>query len=181
MEGFDLDALQAQLMSVQEEETVYRLSERNCVDILQKLKALELITVVYTLDGKEYLTPERIETEVYREVCEHGGRVSLQDVQTLMNVDIVYVQEAADAIIAKDKDVHMLGGELISKQYLDSMADAIDDSIKEKQQTSVGELSMEFALPVNFMTTAIKQRLGTHIHGNFDNVSIRFHGFMCAG
>ena len=103
MEGFDLDALQAELCAVQAEETTYRLSERNCVDILQRLKKTGQIKVIYTQDGKQYLTPERIRSEVMGEIEEQGGRTTLTDIQAVMNIDITFVQEKAEAIVAEDK------------------------------------------------------------------------------
>ena len=35
-----------------------RLSERNCVEIVMKLLEMKLLDVVFTTDGKQYLTPQ---------------------------------------------------------------------------------------------------------------------------
>ena len=51
-----------------------RLSERNCVEIVQRLTLLGLIDVIFTIDGKEYLTPQELEKEIKEELIVHGGR-----------------------------------------------------------------------------------------------------------
>lgn len=65
--------LQELLQSVQKKETSLRLAERNCIDLVQKLIEKQLIQVVYTRDGKEYITLRQIEREVLDEVLAHGG------------------------------------------------------------------------------------------------------------
>ena len=78
MDDFSLDDLMAELDAVQAEETKHKLSERNCVEILQTLiKSGLLRGLMYTLDGKEYLTPEQLKREVRYELQVAGGRVSL--------------------------------------------------------------------------------------------------------
>ena len=51
----------------------YRLSERNCVEIIWKLKELNLLELLYTTDGKEYLTPQELIKEIREELVVHGG------------------------------------------------------------------------------------------------------------
>lgn len=51
----------------------YRLSERNCVEIVQKLVHLKLVDVIYTTDGKEYLTPQELSKEIREELQVRGG------------------------------------------------------------------------------------------------------------
>lgn len=50
-----------------------RLSERNCVEIIWKLKELNLLEVIYTTDGKEYITPQELSKEIREELIVHGG------------------------------------------------------------------------------------------------------------
>ena len=51
-----------------------RLAERNCHEIVDKLISLGLIEVIYTSDGKSYLTPQELEKEILEEVMVHGGK-----------------------------------------------------------------------------------------------------------
>lgn len=50
-----------------------RLSERNCIEIVQCLVELKLLEVIHTTDGKEYLTPNELAKEVREELTVRGG------------------------------------------------------------------------------------------------------------
>ena len=51
----------------------HRLSERNVIEIVSKLVGFGLIEVIYTIDGKEYLTPQELSKEIREELLVHGG------------------------------------------------------------------------------------------------------------
>lgn len=51
-----------------------RLSERNCIEIVNKLIAQKQLEVVHTLDGKEYVTPAQISKEMRDELHIRGGK-----------------------------------------------------------------------------------------------------------
>lgn len=53
---------------------VFRLSERNCIEIVAKLIAEKQLEVVHTLDGKEYITPAQISREIRDELHVRGGK-----------------------------------------------------------------------------------------------------------
>ncbi len=50
-----------------------RLSERNCIEIVQRLAEAKLVDVIYTTDGKEYLTPQELSKEIREELQVRGG------------------------------------------------------------------------------------------------------------
>ncbi|KAK2563481.1 E3 UFM1-protein ligase 1-like protein [Acropora cervicornis] len=39
------------------------------------------LKVIYTTDGKEYLTPQQLEREIKDELFVHGGRINVVDLQ----------------------------------------------------------------------------------------------------
>lgn len=51
-----------------------RLSERNCIEIVNKLISQNQLDVVHTLDGKEYITPAQISKEMREELHVRGGK-----------------------------------------------------------------------------------------------------------
>ena len=57
--------------------SVNKLSERNCVELVTKLIELKLVDVIYTTDGKEYLTHQQLGKEIKDELWVCGGRVGL--------------------------------------------------------------------------------------------------------
>jgi hypothetical protein len=50
-----------------------RLGERNCVEIVAKLISSKLLDVVFTTDGKEYVTPTHLTKELKDEAYIQGG------------------------------------------------------------------------------------------------------------
>ena len=59
----EIEALQAQLAAACNENVAARLSERNCVELIMKLKELNMIDLVHTTNGKQYLTPDRLKVQ----------------------------------------------------------------------------------------------------------------------
>lgn len=51
----------------------FRLSERNCIEIVAKLVLEKKLDVVHTLDGKEYVTPAQISREMRDELHMQRG------------------------------------------------------------------------------------------------------------
>lgn len=56
--------------------SLFRLSERNCIEIITKLVQEKKLDVVHTLDGKEFITPAQISREIRDELYVHGGQFS---------------------------------------------------------------------------------------------------------
>ena len=56
--------LQKQLKEIQQEEILHRISERNIVEIIEKLKAKREFHLIHTISGKEYITPDQIQLEI---------------------------------------------------------------------------------------------------------------------
>ena len=70
----EVKRLAADFQRAQLSSTSHKLSERNCVELVQKLINLGLIEVIYTTDGREYLTPSELEKEIKEELCVEGGQ-----------------------------------------------------------------------------------------------------------
>ena len=65
--------LAADFKRLQESSIVHRLSERNCIELVGTLGKRGLLDILYTLDGKEYVTPCQLGKEVKDELIVHGG------------------------------------------------------------------------------------------------------------
>ena len=70
----EIKRLAADFQRAQLSSTSLKLSERNCIEIVNKLISLGLLDVIYTTDGKEYLTHQELEKEIRDEVIVHGGK-----------------------------------------------------------------------------------------------------------
>ncbi len=73
----DIDSLLAEFQRVQHASVAAKLSERNCIQVIQKLLDLHLLDAMYTLDGKEYVTPEYLEREIMDELYVRSGELGM--------------------------------------------------------------------------------------------------------
>jgi hypothetical protein len=65
--------LAADFRRVQDSISAHKLSERNCIELVTRLVDSGQVHVVYTLDGKEYVTPQQLEREIRGELIAHRG------------------------------------------------------------------------------------------------------------
>lgn len=144
------------------------LSERNCIEIVNKLISQKQLEVVHTLDGKEYITPAQISKEMRDELHVRGGRVNIVDLQQVINVDLTHIESRVSDIIKSEKHVQMVLGQLIDENYLDQLSEEVNDKLQESGQVTVSELCKAYDLPGDFLTQALTQRLGRIINGHLD-------------
>ncbi|KAI1897424.1 hypothetical protein AGOR_G00083150 [Albula goreensis] len=149
----EIRRLAADFQRAQFADTVQRLSERNCIEIVAKLVGDKQLDVVHTLDGKEYITPSQISREIRDELYVHGGRINIVDLQQIINVDWVHVESRANDIAKSDKNVQLILGQLIDDTYLDRLAEEVNDKLQEAG---------------DFLTEVLSQRLGRIIQGQMD-------------
>ncbi|CAB4010178.1 E3 UFM1- ligase 1, partial [Paramuricea clavata] len=166
----EVKRLAADFQRAQLSSTSHKLSERNCVELVQKLINLGLIDVIYTTDGREYLTPSELEKEIREELFVEGGRINLVDLQQVINVDLSHIESKVAELIKTDRSLVLIQGELIEKHYLDHIAEEINEKLQESGLVSIGELAKTFGFTTDFMLETIEDRLGSIIHGKLDRL-----------
>lgn len=164
----EIRRLAADFQRAQFVDTVQRLSERNCIEIIAQLVAEKKLDVVHTLDGKEYITPAQISREIRDELYVHGGRINIVDLQQIINVDWVHVENRASDIAKSDKGAQLVLGQLIDDTYLDRLAEEVNDKLQEAGLISIAELCKSYDLPGDFLTEELSKRLGKLIQGEMD-------------
>uniref|UniRef100_A0A8C8ZZM3 E3 UFM1-protein ligase 1 n=1 Tax=Prolemur simus TaxID=1328070 RepID=A0A8C8ZZM3_PROSS len=164
----EIRRLAADFQRAQFAEATQRLSERNCIEIVNKLIAQKQLEVVHTLDGKEYITPAQISKEMRDELHVRGGRVNIVDLQQVINVDLTHIENRIGDIVKSEKHVQLVLGQLIDENYLDQLAEEVNDKLQESGQVTISELCKTYDLPGNFLTQALTQRLGRIISGHID-------------
>ena len=60
----EIQRLAADLQRAQLTSSAQKLSERNCIEIVNKLVQTGLLDIIYTSDGKEYITPKQLQREI---------------------------------------------------------------------------------------------------------------------
>ncbi|XP_032762922.1 E3 UFM1-protein ligase 1 [Rattus rattus] len=164
----EIRRLAADFQRAQFAESTQRLSERNCIEIVNKLISQKQLEVVHTLDGKEYITPAQISKEMRDELHVRGGRVNIVDLQQVINVDLTHIENRVGDIIKSEKHVQMVLGQLVDENYLDRLSEEVNDKLQESGQVTVSELCKTYDLPGDFLTQALTQRLGRIINGHLD-------------
>lgn len=91
----DLDALLSALQTTQQKQSSVRLSERNVVELVMKLKQLGLFgeELLHTINGKEYITTDRLKTDIQAALRQEGGRLELTELPALVGVDLVHCEK----------------------------------------------------------------------------------------
>lgn len=100
----DLTSLLSALQSEQAKQSSVRLSERNVVELVLKLKQLGLFgdELLHTINGKEYITTERLKADIQTALRQAGGRLELTELPALVGVDLVHCEKQ----VGKPVDLH---------------------------------------------------------------------------
>lgn len=134
----------------------------------------KLINVVFTSDGKEYITPDYLQREVEDELFVHGGRVNLVELAQILNVDLTHINGIADRLTKERDDLHLVLGQLLSEDYLQKMATEINEKLAQDGEISVSELTIQFDLPSEFLLAQVMEKyLGKLIRGRQDSADPR--------
>ncbi|TMW48432.1 hypothetical protein DOY81_006477 [Sarcophaga bullata] len=165
----EVKRLAADFQKAQLTSTLQKLSERNCIEIVTLLLEKQLLEVVFTNDGKEYITPEHLEREVQDELYVNGGRVNLVEVSKTLNVDLTRIEEVAHKIALENPSIHFILGQLIDEEYITYIAQEINEKLSQKGEISVNDLTEQFDLPSDFLQTdVLEKHLGKIIKGRQD-------------
>ena len=161
----EIRRLAADLQRAQLSGSVQKLSERNCIEIVTRLVGLNILEVIYTADGKEYLTPQQLQREIRDELYVARGRVSLVDLAQALNVDYSHVEHQAQLLSKQDSRVNFVLGQLVDASYLDFIAEEINEKLQLEGTVSISTITKEYDLPSEFLQEEIVARLGSVIEG----------------
>ena len=161
----EIRRLAADFQRAQLSGTVHKLSERNCVELVTKLIELKLIDVIFTTDGKEYLTHQHLAREIQDELYVSGGRIGLVELAAGLNVDYSQVETAAAGLCKGDRELHLVLGHLVSAKYLETICVQINEKLQQSGTISLPSLTKVYDLPSDFLIEQIHERLGSIIEG----------------
>ncbi|XP_050077046.1 E3 UFM1-protein ligase 1 homolog [Anopheles maculipalpis] len=151
----EIKRLAADFQKAQLSTSLQRLSERNCIEIVRLLIDKGLIDVIYTNDGKEYLTQDHLQREVKDELYVRGGRANLIELAKVLNVDFGKIEYIAKRLIDRDPELHFLLGQLIEKSYIDRVASEINQKLVQYGEINIGQLTVTYDLPTDFILEKI--------------------------
>ncbi|KAJ8682576.1 hypothetical protein QAD02_018368 [Eretmocerus hayati] len=164
----EVKRLAADFQKAQLSSALQKLSERNCVEIIMKLTEQKLLDVIFTNDGKEYVTPQHLSKEIKDELYIHGGRINLTELANILNVDLAQISKIAAEIDKHEKGVRIVLGQLIDKSYISRVAEEINDKLGQNGFISIADLTLHYDLPAEFLQSLIEKELGKTIIGKQD-------------
>lgn len=143
------------------------------MEIITKLIESKQLDVIFTNDGKEYVTPQHLGKEIKDELYIHGGRISLVDLAQVLNVNLSQVSKVAAEIEKHSKGLKIILGQLIDKTYMNKIAEEINDQLMQHGSINVAELMVHYNLPAEFLQSLIEKELGKTILGKQDTQNFR--------
>lgn len=129
----------------------------------------KLLDIIFTNDGKEYVTTQHLGNEIRDELYIHGGKVSLVDLAQTLNVGLSQVTKIVTEIEKHNKELKVILGQLIDKSYIDKIAEEINDKLVQHGCISVAELTFAYDLPAEFLQSIVEKELGKIIHATQDS------------
>lgn len=125
----------------------------------------KLLDVVFTTDGKEYITPTHLIKEIKDELFVNGGRINLVDLAKQLLVDLQVVTRRATEIEKSDTSLRIINGQLISNAYINTLCHEVNDRLQQQGQINVADLTTQYDLPSDFLIANIEKQVGKIIHG----------------
>ncbi|XP_057782761.1 E3 UFM1-protein ligase 1 homolog [Salvia miltiorrhiza] len=165
----ELLELQRQFEFAQQAKSSIRLSERNVVELVQKLQELEIIDfeLLHTSSGKEYITQEQLISEIVSEINKRG-RVSLIDLADTIGVDLYHVEKQSQHVVSNDSSLMLINGEIVSSSYWDTVSEEINERLQECSQISLAEIAAQLQVGSELIVSVLEPRIGTLIKGRLE-------------
>ncbi|BAT90668.1 hypothetical protein LR48_Vigan08g159000 [Vigna angularis] len=165
----ELLELQRQFEFAQQAKSSIRLSERNVVELVQKLQQLQIIDfeLLHTVSGKEYITLDQLRNDMVAEV-KRLGRVSLIDLADSTGVDLYYVEKQAQSVVTAHRELMLTQGEIMSSSYWDSVAEEINERLQECSQIALTEIAAQLNVGLDLVASVLDPRLGRIVKGRLE-------------
>lgn len=133
-----------------------------------------LLDLLYTTDGKEYLTQDQLRREIEDELFVNSGRINLVELSRVLNVDLQKVSLVAERIAVEDPKITLILGQLVSTDYVIRTASEINEKLILNGEINISELTVHYDLPSDFLLKEIVEKnLGRIIFGKQDSSNPR--------
>lgn len=165
----EVKRLAADFQKVQLSSTTQKLSERNCIEIISMLIDRKMLDLIFTSDGKEYLTPSQLTSDIKGELYDHGGRINLVELAKIIGVDLAHINAQLNDVLKNNKDVQFVLGQLIDSSYITRIAGEINEKLLQQGQVNISDLTIQYDLPADFLQSqVVEKNLGKIIYGKQD-------------
>ncbi|CAL5097269.1 unnamed protein product [Urochloa decumbens] len=165
----ELLELQRQLEAAQSARSSVRLSERNVVELVQKLQERGIIDfdLLHTTSGKEYITSDHLKHEIKMEIKKQG-RASLVDLSDTLGVDLYHIERQSQKVVSDDPTLMLINGEIMSQSYWDTVTEEINEKLQERSQIALAEIAAQLHIGSDLVISILEPRLGTIVKGRLE-------------
>ncbi len=169
--------LQKKLKDIQKEEILHKLSDRNIVELIQKLLKNEEFKVIHTTNGKEYLTPEQVQKEIQSKHCPNysigelnlnNGEVNVSALPNLLNVSQEVTNQQLEIMLKRDKTLFLINGRILTNYFLDNICHEVNSILNEKSIIFISDLAKTYDIPISNFKEIIEGRIENIIQGKKD-------------
>lgn len=128
-----------------------------------------MVELIFSSDGKEYITPTQLVQDIKGELYDNRGRVNLVELSKSLGVDLAHINAHLNDILKGQKDIQLVLGQLIDSSYISKIANEINERLQSQGQINVSDLTIFYDLPAEFLQTqVIEKHLGKIIDGKQD-------------
>lgn len=139
------------------------------MEIISWLIDRKIIDLIFTTDGKEYLTPSQLVNDIIGELYDNGGRINLVELAKNLNVDLTHINTVLNDLVRGQKVIQLILGQLIDSSYIARIAVEINEKLSHQGQVNVSELTLIYDLPADFLQQQVLEKnLGKLIFGKQD-------------
>lgn len=128
------------------------------MEIVSWLIEKKLIELIFTSDGKEYLTSSQLINDIQNELYVAGGRINLVELAKIIGVDLAHINAHINEVLKGRKDIHNILGQLIDSTYIVKIAGEINEKLQQQGQINVGDLTLIYDLPAEFLQQQVFEK-----------------------
>uniref|UniRef100_A0A0R3RQ74 E3 UFM1-protein ligase 1 homolog n=1 Tax=Elaeophora elaphi TaxID=1147741 RepID=A0A0R3RQ74_9BILA len=160
----DIQRLAADFQRIQLAGSSKKLSENNCVELISMLIKSKTIDILFTTDGKEYVTRNHLLNEVKNECIGRDGRVSLCDLAHTLNVDYEHIESAVSVITKQD--------------YVDVLCKGLNERLMDVGIVSISQLTKIWDLPTEILNNLVLIEVGSKIDAIRDGDALYTRSYL---
>ena len=158
-----LKELKNKLIEAQKPKINFRLSERTIVDIINKILDRNKINLLHTITGREYVTNEKIISEIESEIAVNKGRISLVELHRSLDLPMSLIEEKAKLLLNKNRNLNIIEGNLITNSYFDNVCEEIKEMLLLQGNLLISEIANRFDLSIDFFKNFLIKKVGSVI------------------
>ncbi|KAI3379257.1 hypothetical protein SNEBB_010752 [Seison nebaliae] len=154
----EIKRLADDLNQIQNASSIQKFSKQNCIDLISKLESMDLLKLIHTIDGQEFLTEERLLKEIEDELMLANGRISINQLYSIIRVSLFDIQNAVQKLLEKHPDNWIyISGEIVTTDYIDMICEEINVEINNSSSSfNITHLATNYKFSSGFLLEKLK-------------------------